>query len=159
MLSSILSAYKCCGTWSKNMVAEIVVNPTTIRSRPQRPPLLVGLSFMELLLIALYDQRNFHWLTLLLWQVDWTIYLYSFLKLYDIVLYSVYPSVLFPTIYGVSTIQHYAIVCQWLASGQWFFQGILVSFTKKNDCHDITEILLKVVLNTITLTSSNQKVN
>jgi hypothetical protein len=83
------------------MVAEIVVNPTTIRSRPQRPPLLAGLSFTELLLIALYDQRNFHWLTLLLWQVDWTIYLYSFSKLYDIVLYSVYPSVLFPTIYGV----------------------------------------------------------
>ena len=46
-----------------------------------------------------------------------------------------------------------------VTSGRWFFQGILVSFTKNNSCHDITEILLKVVLNTITLTSSNQKVN
>jgi hypothetical protein len=29
-----------------------------------------------------------------------------------------------------------------------------VSFTDKTDCHDITEILLKVALNTITLTTS-----
>jgi hypothetical protein len=29
--------------------------------------------------------------------------------------------------------------------------GIPVSSTNKTDCHDITEILLKVVLNTITL--------
>jgi hypothetical protein len=31
-------------------------------------------------------------------------------------------------------------------------QGTLVSSTNKTDCHDITEILLKVVLNTMTLT-------
>ena len=31
----------------------------------------------------------------------------------------------------------------------WFFQGTPVSSTNKTDCHDITEILLKVVLNTI----------
>jgi hypothetical protein len=42
-------------------------------------------------------------------------------------------------------------VCQWLASGWWFSLGILVSSTNKTDRHDITEILLKVVLNTITL--------
>ena len=42
-------------------------------------------------------------------------------------------------------------VCQWLAADQWFFPGILVSSSKKNDCHDITEILLKVALNIITL--------
>jgi hypothetical protein len=30
--------------------------------------------------------------------------------------------------------------------------GTLVSSTNKTDCHDITEILLKVVLNTMTLT-------
>ena len=30
--------------------------------------------------------------------------------------------------------------------------GSLVSFTKKTDCHDITEILLKVALNTINQT-------
>jgi hypothetical protein len=32
-----------------------------------------------------------------------------------------------------------------------FSHCILVSSTKKTDCHDITEILLKVALNTITL--------
>ena len=40
--------------------------------------------------------------------------------------------------------------CQWLAPGQWFSPGTLVSSTNKTDCHDITEILLKVVFNTIT---------
>ena len=37
-------------------------------------------------------------------------------------------------------------VCQWLATGQWFSLGAPVSSTKKTDCHDIAEILLKVVL-------------
>jgi hypothetical protein len=36
-------------------------------------------------------------------------------------------------------------VCQWLAAGRW------LSSTNKTDCHDITEILLKVALNTLTL--------
>jgi hypothetical protein len=41
-------------------------------------------------------------------------------------------------------IQHYVIkVCQWLASGQWFSPGTLVSSTNKTDHHNITEILLK----------------
>jgi hypothetical protein len=40
-------------------------------------------------------------------------------------------------------------VCQWLATDWWFFPGIPVSSTDKTDCYDITEILLKVVLNTI----------
>jgi hypothetical protein len=33
----------------------------------------------------------------------------------------------------------------------WFFLGTLVSSTNKTDRYDITEILLKVVLSTITL--------
>jgi hypothetical protein len=37
-------------------------------------------------------------------------------------------------------------VCQWLATGQWFSP---VSSTNKTDCHDITEILLKVALSII----------
>ena len=41
-------------------------------------------------------------------------------------------------------------VCQWLAAGQWFSPGIPISSTNKTDRHDITEILLKVTLNTIT---------
>jgi hypothetical protein len=42
-------------------------------------------------------------------------------------------------------------VCQWLATGWWFSPGTPVSSTNKTECHDITEILLKVGLNTITL--------
>ena len=41
-------------------------------------------------------------------------------------------------------------LCQWLAPGQWFSLGLLVSSNNKTDRHDITEIFLKVALNTIT---------
>ena len=41
------------------------------------------------------------------------------------------------------------IVCQWLATGRWFSPGPRVSSTNTTDCYDITEILLKVALNTI----------
>ena len=43
-------------------------------------------------------------------------------------------------------------ICQWLVVGRWFSPGTPVSSTNKTDCHNITEILLKVVLNAITLT-------
>ena len=43
-------------------------------------------------------------------------------------------------------------VCQCLAADRWFSPGTPVSSTNKIDCHDITEILLKVALNTIALT-------
>ena len=43
-------------------------------------------------------------------------------------------------------------VCQLLATDQWFSAGTLVSFTNKTDRHDITEIVLNVALNTITIT-------
>ena len=43
-------------------------------------------------------------------------------------------------------------VCQWLPTGRWFSPCTSVSSTNKTDRHDITEILLKVALNTITLT-------
>ena len=46
-------------------------------------------------------------------------------------------------------------VCQWLAAGQWFSPGTPVSSTNKTDHHDITEILLKVVWNTIKPTNRN----
>ena len=46
----------------------------------------------------------------------------------------------------------YNKVCQLLATVQWFPPGTPVSSTSKTDCLDITEILLKVSLNTITLT-------
>ena len=43
-------------------------------------------------------------------------------------------------------------VFQWLAKGQLFSPGAPVSSTNNTDCHNITEILLKVVLNTINQT-------
>ena len=42
-------------------------------------------------------------------------------------------------------------VCHWLARGRWFSLSTSVSSTNKTDCHDITEILLKVALSTIIL--------
>ena len=46
-------------------------------------------------------------------------------------------------------------VYQWLATGQWFSLGPPVSSTNKSDRHDITEILLKVTLNTIKQTNKH----
>ena len=43
-------------------------------------------------------------------------------------------------------------VCQRLVAGRWFSLCTPVFSTNKTDCHDITEILLKVDLNTIILT-------
>ena len=43
-------------------------------------------------------------------------------------------------------------VSHWLVTGLWLTLGTPVSSTNKTDRHDITEILLKVALNTITLT-------
>jgi hypothetical protein len=65
----------------------------------------------------------------------------------------------FTTTYVISTYHHWNCefeplcdkVCQLLATGQWFSPGTLASSTNKIDCHDITEILLKVALNTINL--------
>jgi hypothetical protein len=42
-------------------------------------------------------------------------------------------------------------VCQWLAAGRWFSTGTSVYSTNKTDRYDITNILLKVALNTISL--------
>jgi hypothetical protein len=47
-------------------------------------------------------------------------------------------------------------ICQRLAASQWFSRSTPVSSTNNTDRHDITEILLKVVLNTINLTYTNK---
>ena len=63
----------------------------------------------------------------------------------------------------VYSIQHDVIkfeVCQWLAAGQWSSPCTLctsVSSTNKTDRHNITEILLKVALNTITMILEGHK--
>jgi hypothetical protein len=51
----------------------------------------------------------------------------------------------------------YDKVCQWLATGRWFSPGPPVSSTNKTDRHDITEILFKVVLNTIKQTNKTSQ--
>ena len=43
-------------------------------------------------------------------------------------------------------------VCQWLVTDRWFSPGTPIYSANKTDRHDITEIMLIVVLNTITLT-------
>ena len=49
----------------------------------------------------------------------------------------------------VYSIQHYVIkFVMSLATGQWFSPGTAVSSANKTDCHNITEILLKMALNT-----------
>jgi hypothetical protein len=55
-----------------------------------------------------------------------------------------------PLRWGVLDTTLYDQVCQWLATGRWFSLGTPVSSDNKTDRHDIAEILLKVVLNTIT---------
>ena len=50
------------------------------------------------------------------------------------------------------------IVCQWLPTGRWFSPSTLDSSTNKTDRLDITEILLKVALNTINLKPINQQI-
>ena len=57
-----------------------------------------------------------------------------------------------PVRWGVLNITLCDQVCQWLATGWCFSPGTPVSSISKTDCHDITEILLEVGLNTITQT-------
>ena len=47
-------------------------------------------------------------------------------------------------------------VCQWLATGRWISPVLGFSSTHKTDRHDITEILLKMALNTMYQTKPNQ---
>ena len=46
-------------------------------------------------------------------------------------------------------------ICWWLAAGRWIYPGTPVYSTHRTDRPDITEMLFKVALNTITLTHIN----
>ena len=63
-------------------------------------------------------------------------------------------SIWIPLKRGVLDTTLYDKACQWLAAGRRFSLGTPVSTNNKTDRHDITETLLKVVLNTITLASN-----
>ena len=79
-------------------------------------------------------------------------------KLYHIMLYWLHLTMFKPCSWrGVLDTTLCDKVCQWLkiiAIGRWFSPGTLVSSTNITDCHEITEILLEVVLNTINLNQS-----
>ena len=60
---------------------------------------------------------------------------------------------IFCTIFSLCHIYVQSLLCQWLATSWWFFPGPSVSSTNKTDHHDVTEILLKVALNTIKQTN------
>ena len=95
------------------------------------------------------------------WNIGYSFYVQSNL-------YSRRPS--WSWLYGISDYHHYRCafepcswrgaldttlcdqVCQWLSTGWWFSP---ISSTNKTDRHDITEILLKVALNTINQTKPN----
>jgi hypothetical protein len=53
---------------------------------------------------------------------------------------------------GVLDIAFCEQACQWLTTGRWFYSGTVVSLTNKTDV--ITEILLKVAINTININLS-----
>ena len=60
----------------------------------------------------------------------------------------------------VYSLQHYVInFNQSFETGRWFSPGTLVSSTNKIDRHNITDILLKMTLNTITLIHSTINVD
>jgi hypothetical protein len=46
-------------------------------------------------------------------------------------------------------------VCKSLAAARWFSPGATISSTNKTDCHDLTEILLNLALNTINIVNPN----
>ena len=84
------------------------------------------------------------------WSWSWSYgsWIYKYLCLSPLMLWVQNP------IHGeVYSIQHYVIkFVSNLAAGQCFSPGMPVSSTNKTDRHNIAEILLKVVLNTLTLT-------
>ena len=67
---------------------------------------------------------------------------------------SLYRSVLDTTLH---VFVYVTTFCKWLTTGRWFSPGTRVSSTNKTDCHDIAEVLLKVVLNTIIIVPGSYK--
>jgi len=82
-------------------------------------------------------------LIVIVWQVDLQLYMQSVPITTNVVSLN-------PAHDEVYSIQQYEI--KLIRDLQLFFLGTPVSFTNKTDRHDITEILLKVALNTICLT-------
>ena len=103
----------------------------------------------------------------------WTMHVFSFIMYYWHTLERGCDRMVvrFTTTYAISAYHHWCCefesrsgwqlcdkVCQWLATGRWFSPGPLGSSTNKTDRHDITEVLLKVAINTIKQTNIPERV-
>ena len=82
--------------------------------------------------------------------------LVSCAKIYILVVYK--KLYIFQTLF-ISPIQHYVIKFVRLVAARRFSLGTSVSSTNKTDIHNITEIVLKVALNTIALTLTISIIN
>jgi hypothetical protein len=61
------------------------------------------------------------------------------------------------TSYKYNLVHMFCSIISIYGDSQLFSLGTLVSFTNKTDCHDITEILLKVALSTTNQTCDSEK--
>ena len=96
---------------------------------------------------------NNYWLTWLLIYIHFHHYFWNWkkqLSKYWHLQNSLHLYLMITKLKTILHLRHYlspfVIVCRWLAAGRWFSVGTPV----KTDSHEITEILLKIVLNTIT---------
>ena len=103
---------------------------------------------MNMLLTLL---KSWHWHEGPLWLWWYDIYSWIYNCLCNQFLFSLTLWVWIPVRRGVLSTTLCDKVCQWLAADRWFSPGTPVSSSNKTDLHDITEILLKVALKTITL--------
>jgi hypothetical protein len=106
--------------------------------------ILLGIHNIELYTNKIWHMKQIYWL-----QTD-------FLSKWFVVMpEAVYQNIVQAYIYNCNSwVREYTKyhVCQWLATGRWSSPGTLVSSINKTDHRDITEILLKVALNTINQT-------
>ena len=106
--------------------------------------------------------RTWHHMNLYIWcLLEMIVLLYINLKEYQIPFYNInfngkailFARFYFITTYAISAYRHQRCefklhsiqhlcdkVSQWLAAGQWFPHGTLVSSTNKTECHEITDI-------------------
>ena len=79
------------------------------------------------------------------WSWSYSSWIYSYLCNHSLSTLMLWVRILFVARYTTLCDK----VCQWYATGRWFSPNTPVSSTNKTDRRDITEILLKVALNTI----------
>jgi hypothetical protein len=108
-----------------------------------------------LLNTLLLNTKLYHSLLVLYYKVLYNSFVYYSVVCYSILYYSVLycGSMLLSSILLNMASMFYDGCHYVLVTGRWFSLGSPVSSTYKTDRHDITEILLKVALNTIDQTN------